>query len=321
MPTDPTMGADEVLTWIAFRRAVAIDSSPRGGSWQRTIYKLSRSWPFSDMALYAPRYAKPLPLIEWFGSPQSMLAALTAKAAGHDFLKCTVPAWNEQAVMTHTMLAALLGEVHATELAEALRADLAQVANVNRQIRHAEREAQCAVQEGRLRLLGSGPSGGERHILAPDEWHFGVEMFPDGTLREVGNPQVLHTQLLFETAEVLRNWPLEVKQPEAADPTRAVPTPLLPATDDSVAQWMIQHASEVKAATGRPPKRDDAIAECRRVNHCNTTKARAAWNGMPSDLRRPAPTPGHGPASRRESDGKRTGSGHQADGKRMASGR
>src|SRR5688500_11431104 len=101
------MGADELRTWIVFRRAVPIDSSPRGGSWRSAIYELSQPWPLSDMALYAPPYAKPLPLFEWLGSPQSMLSALTAKATGHDWLKCTAPAWIEQVEMTHAVLAGL----------------------------------------------------------------------------------------------------------------------------------------------------------------------------------------------------------------------
>jgi hypothetical protein len=64
MPLQDPMGADEVMTWIALRKAIPIDTSPRGGSWQSTVYRLSRHWPFPDMAFYKPHYAQPLPLVD-----------------------------------------------------------------------------------------------------------------------------------------------------------------------------------------------------------------------------------------------------------------
>ena len=321
MPHNGPMGADEAMTWSALRRAVPIDTSPRGGSWQRTLYGLSRPWPFPDMAFYEPLYAKPPPLFDWLGSPRLLLKAVEAREMDLNWLTCVAPGLLEQAAALRAILGHLVREGPAAELAEALKADLAKAAAVNRQLRRAERELLRAVHEGRLTMLGSDPSGGERRPVAPDVCHFGVEICPDGSLREVDTPRVLRTQLLFDGAAVMSIWPPAGTNPHARS-GEGGDAPALPMSGDEAARrWMSDYAEAEKARTGRPAKREVAINECRRANGCVVRTARAAWNDLPPDLKRPAPTRAPAMALRREVDTKRMEGGRNADRERTKGGR
>jgi len=50
--------------------------------------------------------------------------------------------------------------------------------------------------------------------------------------------------------------------------------------------WMTKYAKAEIAGTGAPPKRDLAITACRAQKQCTYRQALAAWNGLPSSLKR-----------------------------------
>jgi hypothetical protein len=146
-------------------------------------------------------------------------------------------------------------------LAEALRADIANAAAVNYQLRRAERELLRAVREGCLTMLGSDPSDCERRPVAPDVCHFGVEICPDGSLREVDNPRVLRTQLLFDGAAVMVVWPPAGTKPQAQPGKGGDALVLATCGDEAVRRWMSDYAEAERTRTGKPAKRDVAINE------------------------------------------------------------
>ena len=46
IPTEQTMGAAEVLTWIAFRKAIPLET------WAKEVYKFSHPWPLDVQTFY-----------------------------------------------------------------------------------------------------------------------------------------------------------------------------------------------------------------------------------------------------------------------------
>jgi hypothetical protein len=285
--TRDAMGADEALTRIALGRAIRL------GTWQRDVYGFSRVWPLPDLAFYGPELAAPMPSPGWPWSPSSLLAALLAEVAGLGLRRgatSAVPKYLD--LVAAWTLEHLLQEAPAADLAQALGADLISAEGVNGRLRRAAAELRDACGTGRLQVLAAAPgeAAGERKPLPSGAFHFGVEMCPDGTLRELGAQRVLRTRLLFRAAEVSALRPLVAPEGPAANGLGGAAPPPGTAAADPVA-WMRQHVEDIVRRTGRPPKMVDAEAACCLATRCTTREARQAWKAVPPGLKRPSRGP------------------------------
>jgi hypothetical protein len=281
------------MTWLALGKAVCL------GTWQRNVYGFSRIWPLPDLAFYRPQLADPLPLLEWPWAPSLLHSALLTEAAGLGWRRGLVSPIPRYQDLSTWLMESLLAKAPAADLAAELSADLVSAERVNALLK---RGAAALRDAGHAKLLevlaASGGGAGDKRTPAPSEGlHFGTEICPDGTLREVGSHKVLQDRLLFRGADLpaLRQFVRTDRPAAAGGPNCAgAPRRLRPA---DAPKWMKTHLEDVLSRTGSPAKMEDAVKACRDANGCTVREAWAAWKATPDRLKRPS----RGPLQRRAS--------------------
>ncbi len=293
LPANDAVGADEAMTWLALGKAVRL------GTWQGNVYGFSRIWPLPDLAFFRPQLADPLPLLEWPWGPALLHAGLLAEAAGLGWRRGLVSAMPQYQDLSTWLMESLLAKAPAADLAAALAADLGSVARVNARLRRAAATLRDASQAKLVQVLAAPVEGaGSERTPAPSEgFHFGTEICPESTLREVGSHKVLLDRLLFRVADLpaLRRSGRPSSSTLGAD-LRCASGVSRPRPADPAA-WMRDHLEAVHRRTGSKAKMEDSVKECRDSTGRDIRAAWAAWKAAPDHLKRPS----RGPKQRKAS--------------------
>lgn len=114
----------------------------------------------------------------------------------------------------------LLATGSALELFRTLHADVARANAVNAELRPAVAALRRALVTGQVHASGVTPCIGDprRRPVDPSEWLIGIEPWLDGTARQTGEPVPVTRDLLFDTHEVLCNWPADADAVSSGGP-------------------------------------------------------------------------------------------------------
>lgn len=244
VPTDETMDAAQVLSWIAVRRAIPL------AEWGSEFYCPSRDWPWPAQGFYDPRILGG----NWSylaGGPQRLLSILESVQDSSDWNLSPMAMVRDAYV--ELKIDSLVHVFGIETLVNDLRDDIKRAVAINRRFKRAGSELRRALEAGEIRSVGgTRNSTGElmfgREKLESKIWILGVEIFPDGTVREQGGMEI-RSFLLFETAEILLKWPMG----EAGDGSKS-PAPISPILHD---QSGAPSGQDIPKRPGGRPKRHD----------------------------------------------------------------